>query len=60
MDDTVQMVPPSEAETNESSHTSGMDVLWQPLIFGERSRARIILADDNAVGSASPARLTSV
>jgi hypothetical protein len=27
------------------------DVIWQPLAFGNRSRARIIVADDNVVGS---------
>jgi CheY-like chemotaxis protein len=50
MDDVVQMIPPSEAGTSSESLTSGSDVLWQPLIFGDRERARIIVADDNAVG----------
>jgi CheY-like chemotaxis protein len=48
LDDVVQMVTPSETGTNEGSQSSGGDVLWQPLIFGNRARARILLADDNA------------
>jgi signal transduction histidine kinase len=49
VDDVVQMVTPSEPETNSESQTSSNDIMWQPLIFGNRARARIIIADDNAV-----------
>jgi signal transduction histidine kinase len=50
MDELVQMLPPSETETSSESQTFSSDVLWQPLIFGDRERARILVADDNAVG----------
>jgi signal transduction histidine kinase len=49
MDELAQMVPPSEAETTSESLMSSSAVLWQPLIFGDRERARIMVADDNAV-----------
>lgn len=33
--------------TSESNQVS--DVLWEPLLFGSRQRARILVVDDNAV-----------
>lgn len=40
----------SESNTDETPDTSSKTAsdLWPPLLFGERQRARILLADDNA------------
>jgi hypothetical protein len=39
----------SEPAKSSPALAGGQDVIWQPLPFGTRSRARILIADDNSV-----------
>jgi CheY-like chemotaxis protein len=47
MDEAAQWDRASSTDESETTASSN-DAFWQPLIFGERQRARVIIADDNA------------
>ena len=47
----VKTISEPETSSESASTLSAQDVVWQPLPFGKRTRARIIVADDNNVSS---------
>jgi hypothetical protein len=56
MVDEVQQWQPADETTTVGRGTISSEVIWQPLLFGKkRGRARIIVADDNAVRACADA-----